>query len=198
VGLFGGSFDPVHLAHLALAHEALRVLALDEVRWMPVGQAWQKTRPLTAAEHRVAMLRQALAGEPRFVLDTLETERPGPSFTIDTVRALQARQPHSEWFLLLGQDQFAGFHSWQHWQELLTLVVLAVAKRPGAPVSAPNSAHPAVTASPYRVVPMPLMAVSATDIRARVAAGQSISSLVPTEVARYIETHGLYRSPSTP
>lgn len=88
IGLFGGSFDPVHNAHLALAHAALRDAALDEVRWIPAGQPWQKTRQLAAAAHREAMVALAIEGEPRFVLDRIELQRAGPSYTLDTVRAL--------------------------------------------------------------------------------------------------------------
>ena len=131
VGLFGGSFDPVHNAHLALARAALAELQLDEVRWVPAGQPWQKARALTAAVHREAMLRLALAGEPRFVLDRTEIRRPGPSYTLDTVRELAAAQPGTEWFLIIGHDQYAGLHTWNGWQELLARVTLAVANRPG-------------------------------------------------------------------
>ena len=112
IGLFGGSFDPVHNAHLALARSALRELALDEVRWIPAGQPWQKTRSLTDAAHREAMVALALEGEPRFVLDPIELQRAGPSYMLDTVRALQIAQPAAQWFLLLGQDQHAGLSTW--------------------------------------------------------------------------------------
>ena len=98
IGLFGGSFDPVHVAHLALARQALDELRLDELRWIPVGHAWQKARAMTPAAHREAMLKLAIAGEPRFVLDRREIERPGPSYTVDTVRELQAAEPNAEWF----------------------------------------------------------------------------------------------------
>jgi nicotinate-nucleotide adenylyltransferase len=105
IGLFGGSFDPVHNAHLALAHSALQALKLDELRWQPAGQPWQKARALTPAVHRQAMIRLAIAGEPRFVLDRIELEREGPSFTLDTVRTLQDQEPQAQWFLIIGQDQ---------------------------------------------------------------------------------------------
>lgn len=190
VGLFGGSFDPVHYAHVALARAALAELRLDEVRWVPAGQAWQKARPLTAAVHREAMLRLAVAGEPRFVLDRIEIERAGPSYTLDTVRALAAAQPGTQWFLIIGHDQYAGLHTWSGWQELLALVTLAVANRPGQA----REVHEDVRRVSHRVVPLPMLDISATQVRERVAAGQDISTLVPPEVARYIDSHRLYRA----
>ena len=190
VGLFGGSFDPVHTAHVALAQAALHGLQLQQVRWVPTGQPWQKARGITAAHHRLAMLQLALANEPRFALDHIELDRVGPSYTIDTVRALHVTHPGVQWFLIIGQDQYTNLHTWHGWQELLQSVVLAVANRPGST----QTVHPSVLKQPHQVVSLPLMDVSATDVRARVAAGQDISGLVPPEVARYIESHQLYRA----
>jgi nicotinate-nucleotide adenylyltransferase len=188
IGLFGGTFDPVHKAHVALAREALGTLALDELRWIPAGQPWQKTRALTPAEHREAMVRLVIEGEPRFVLDRRELQRSGPSYTLDTVRELQAELPGASLFLLIGADQYASLHTWQGWQELLGRVVLAVANRPGfAP-----PVHRDVLRHPHRSVPLPMLDISSTDIRRRVAAGEVISELVPPPVARYIAQHGLY------
>ncbi len=190
LGLFGGSFDPVHNAHVALARSALQTLQLDEVRWIPAGQPWQKTRRITEAVHREAMVRLAVDGEPRFVVDRRELAATGPSYTLDSVRALQAEQAGAEWVLLIGQDQYAGLHTWQHWEELLDRVVLAVANRPGVV----PEAHPTVRAHRHRSVPLPMLDISSTDIRARVAARQPIDHLVPQPVARYIDQHGLYRA----
>jgi nicotinate-nucleotide adenylyltransferase len=196
--IFGGSFDPVHDAHLALAHSALAALGLDEVRWVPAGRPWQKARALTPAIHRVAMLQLALAGEPRFVLDRIELVREGPSYTLDTVNALREAEPGTAWTLLIGQDQYAGLHTWRGWQELLGLVTLAVANRPAAAGAAAQPPQPApeVLRHPHRVVPLPMLDISATDIRARVAAGRDVSSLVPAGVAGYIARHGLYLEPA--
>jgi nicotinate-nucleotide adenylyltransferase len=97
IGLFGGSFDPVHNAHVALARSALEALALDEVRWIPAGHPWQKTRTLADAAHRQAMVALAIEDEPRFVLDPIELQRPGPSYMLDTVTELQAAQPDAQW-----------------------------------------------------------------------------------------------------
>jgi len=188
IGLFGGTFDPVHNAHVALARVALHELALDEVRWVPAGQPWQKAQQLSAVADREAMVRLAIEGEPRFVLDRCEIERQGPSFTLDTVRELQAAHPGADVFLLIGQDQYAGLHTWQGWEELLGRVVLAVANRPGVP----PQIHPDVLRFPHRSVPLAMLDISSTDIRERAAQGGDISKLVPPEVASYIDRHALY------
>ncbi len=191
VGLFGGSFDPVHLAHLALARRALDELALDELRWIPAGQPWQKARAVSPAADREAMVRLAIAGEPRFVLDDRELRRTGPSYTIDTVRELQAEQPGVHWVLVIGQDQLAGLHTWRGWQELLGLVTLAVARRPGEA----RPVNPQVQAAGHEPLSLPMMDISSTEIRARVAEGRGIAELVPEGVARYIDQHRLYAGP---
>jgi nicotinate-nucleotide adenylyltransferase len=190
LGLFGGTFDPPHNAHLALARAALFELQLDALHWIPAGHPWQKTRTITDAVHREAMLRATIQGEPRFVLDRIELDRAGPSYTLDTVKALLAGHAKAQLFLIIGADQYAGLHTWRGWQELLGLVTLAVANRPGL--------MPAVDAevlrAPHRVVPLPMLDISATDIRARVARGLPIDSLVPPAVASYIQQHALYRN----
>jgi nicotinate-nucleotide adenylyltransferase len=191
IGVFGGSFDPVHNAHVALAQSALDALHLDEVRWVPAGNPWQKARQITAAEDRVAMVRAAMGHEPRFVLDLIEVNRQGPSFTLDTVRELQAARAAAQWVLLIGQDQYKCLHTWKDWHALLGLVDLAVANRPGDA----REPHPDVQRFPHRMVPLPMLDISSTGVRTRVAAGLDISHLVPPGVARYIETHGLYRGP---
>ena len=193
VGLFGGSFDPVHDAHVALAQNALAALALDELRWVPAGAPWQKAGMVATAAHRAEMVRLAIAGEARFRFEPCEIERSGASYTIDTVLDLQSREPAVHWFLLLGQDQLARLHTWHRWRELVTLVDLAVAKRGGeVPRIPPELGEARVSLTQ---VPLPAMAVSSTEIRSRVAAGQDILSLVPPAVARYIAEHGLYRYP---
>ncbi|MDQ6629334.1 MAG: nicotinate-nucleotide adenylyltransferase [Pseudomonadota bacterium] len=189
VGLFGGSFDPVHNAHLALAQTALGQLQLDELRWIPVGQPWQKSRQLADPADREAMVRLAIDGEPRFVLDRIELRRRGISYTLDTIRELAAAEPADERVLILGQDQYASLHTWRDWRELLGLVSLAIANRPGALLSV----DPQVALSAQQAVQLPMMDISSTEVRRRVGAGESIAGLVPDAVASYIEQHRLYR-----
>lgn len=188
VGLFGGSFDPVHNAHVALALEALAQLRLDHVRWIPTARSWQKVPAQADAADREAMVRLAIAGEPRFVLDRSEQRRKGVSYTLDTVRELDAAHTGTRWFLILGQDQYAGLHTWRDWRELLGLVTLAIANRPGAAPLVDEQ----VARTAHEVVTLPMMALSSTDVRRRVAAGESIAGLVPVPVASYIARRGLY------
>ncbi len=148
VGLFGGSFDPPHLAHRALGDLALSHLGLDELRWLPAGQPWQKAaRVLAARAHRLAMLQLLLAGEPRFVIDERELDRAGPTYTIDTVREYAAEHPGTELLLVIGQDQYGRFDTWREWRELLERVTLAVAGRDGNSPAAPRRWQPSHTAS---------------------------------------------------
>jgi nicotinate-nucleotide adenylyltransferase len=189
VGIFGGSFDPVHNAHMALARLALTELTLDEVLWVPAGKPWQKTRAVTSSAQREAMVRLAIEGQARFGLSRIEIERTGPSFTVDTVRELQAQRPGIKWYLIIGQDQYAGFHTWHRWKELIGLVTLAIANRPDALLSA----DPQVLGIAHEAVALPMMDISSTDIRERIAKGQGIQDLVPATVARYIAQHHLYQ-----
>lgn len=196
----GGSFDPVHTAHVLLAETALRHLSLDEVRWIPVGQPWQKARQLVAAEHRLAMVKAATAHEPRFVVDDLELRRSGPSYTVDTFDVLRSQITDvAEWFLIIGQDQYANLPSWRGWRDLLQGLTLAVACR-GHDLPRPA---PQMQALNYRVVelPLPPLSVSSTAIRARLQRGDDPDTLapelVPASVAHYIANHQLY-APGAP
>jgi len=191
IGLFGGSFDPPHDAHLALAHAALEQLRLDKLLWIPAGEPWQKAgaRAVTPAAQRAAMVQLAIAGERRFALERCEIERAGPSYTLDTVRELQRRLPGNEWFLVIGQDQYARLSTWHGWRELLGLVTLAVAPRDGA-MPAPIAE---VAAVPHRLEPLSLRALphASTALRGEADAA-SLAAMVPAAVARYIARHHLY------
>lgn len=192
IGLFGGSFDPVHNAHLALARQAREQLRLDELRWVPAGNPWQKARAMTPAAQRLAMLELATAGEPRFAIERCELQRQGPSYTLDTVRELQDREPGASWFLVIGEDQYHNLHTWHGFEQLLQRVTLAVAQRPDG--SAGDGADPRVRVADQVALDLPPLQISASGIRARVAAGQDIDALVPPAVALYIHQQGLYRA----
>jgi nicotinate-nucleotide adenylyltransferase len=192
VGVFGGAFDPPHLAHRALAETALEQLQLDELRVLPTGQAWHKTRPLTDAVHRLAMAQLTFADLPRLVLDDREIRRPGPSYTLDTLREIRAEQPQAELFLLMGQDQAHALPSWRDWQEIARFAIICVADRDGLTGKKTRFVPPDEMAGRFLKLHMPAMDISATGIRTRIAAQQGITPLVSASVARYIEHHHLY------
>lgn len=193
VGWFGGSFDPVHRAHLALAQAALDALGLDEVRWVVAGQPWQKAaagRRLAAARDRAAMVRLMIRNEPRFVIDERELNRAGPSFTLDSVREYQQERPRDALWLVLGQDQLAGLPSWHGWEELVERMGLAVAARAQDEVRAPQ----ALLERPHRLVrlAMPALQWSSTEARRLAASGADVRPVVGEDVAGYIARHRLY------
>ena len=194
IGVFGGSFDPPHLAHLALGRLAKQQLQLDELRWLPAGAPWQKAgRQMASGAHRTAMLAALLQGEPGHVIDERELRRSGPTYTIDTVRELQAELPGAEWFFILGQDQYGRFDTWRDWPELLQRLTLAVAARAGEAATPPA----AMAGVPHRVVllPLPRQDVAASDIRRQLVAGVPATQLAPlvgAAVASYIDHHQPY------
>lgn len=198
IGVFGGAFDPPHNAHVALAQAALEQFGLDTLYVIPTGQAWHKARVLSAPEHRLAMTRLAFAGMPRVRVDERELRRAGPSFTIDTLQALQAENPRSQLYLLLGADQFAAFRQWHQWQEILAVAIICIADRAQSTLA--KTQFDAYSGYNHRffAVKLPLMPVSATRIRQLMASGvataDEVAGLVPEPVARYISAHQLYRS----
>lgn len=189
VGMFGGAFDPPHRAHRVLAQAAVQQLALDRLYVFPTGNAWHKERGLTPAQHRLAMARLAFAGLEGVEVDDRELRRSGPTYSIDTLRELQAAHPGAQLYLVMGEDQAAGFERWRAWQDIARMAVLCVAGRGSGDGLQALEALPGVRV--HRLA-LPQMAESATEIRARRAAQQDIIALVEPAVARYIETHHLY------
>jgi len=187
--MFGGAFDPPHRAHVALAQAAVQQLGLDRLYVFPTGDAWHKARTLTPAEHRLAMARLAFEAVPAVVVDDRELRRSGPTYSIDTLRELQAEYPAAALFLLMGEDQAAGFTTWRAWQDIAQLASLAVVQRGTGAGVASLQALPGVRVQPLALPPMP---ESATDIRNRLAGGQDITQLVDPRVASYIARHNLY------
>ena len=197
IGVFGGSFDPPHNAHVALARAVIAEARLDALHVVPTGQAWHKSRELSPPEHRLAMTRLAFEGIAQVVVDDRELRRDGPSYTIDTLLALQAEQPGVQLILVLGADQFAAFRQWQRWQDVAALAIIYVAAR--AHPDWPGGTSDAGAEFENRVfaLALPNMPVSATGLRRIAASGGDISSQVPHAVARYISLHTLYQSPTT-
>jgi len=194
LGVFGGAFDPPHVMHRTLALAALQQLRLDRLLVVPTGQAWHKSRPLTEAAHRVAMVRLAFEGLPRVAIDQREIERAGPSYTVDTLRELHGEFPDSELFLIVGQDQAQALPSWHGWEQVVALATIGVAERADAPTAGTPFQPPDGLQQRFVRLQLPVSDISATDIRQRADSGRSIVPLVGEPVARYIVLHRLYHS----
>ncbi|WP_454006591.1 nicotinate-nucleotide adenylyltransferase [Alcaligenes sp. Marseille-Q7550] len=193
IGLLGGSFDPVHRAHLALALTARRQLELDQVQLLPAAQPWQRPALGASAQDRLAMTALAVRPYPELSVNAEEIRRGGPTYTVETLRALPAG-PHYYW--ILGSDQLLNFCNWHAWEEIAERVELAVAQRPGAAPLAPAPLAARLEQLGRRLhrIAFTPMDVSAADIRDRVRRGDNIAGLVPEEVADYIRKNGLYLS----
>jgi nicotinate-nucleotide adenylyltransferase len=181
IGILGGTFDPVHNAHLAMAGAALRELGLRQILWLPTGAPPYRTAPVAAAAHRLAMLRLATAGEPRYAVDERELRPDASGFTYDSVRALKDERPDATFALLMGADQYAKRDTWHRWPDIEKLCDIAVVARPGSDVNAGAKA-----------IPMTPMPISASDVRARIARGEDVSAMLPASVLGYIKQKGLY------
>ncbi|WP_228763412.1 nicotinate (nicotinamide) nucleotide adenylyltransferase [Limnohabitans sp. 2KL-27] len=201
LGVFGGAFDPPHLAHVALVEAAMAQLQLDLVRVLPTGQAWHKPRKLSDAVHRLAMTRLAFAHVPQAVVDEREILRAGPSYTVDTLHELQHEHPHAQLYLLIGDDQRRSLPSWHQIGEIGRIAIICAAGRDMAvhawsdTSGAPDSPFSMSDTLPARIrsLDMPLMPHSATDIRVLAATEQTLTGWVPPAVERYIHEHHLYR-----
>lgn len=211
IGILGGTFDPIHLAHLRVAEEAREILGLEQILFVPAAQPPHKRRQtISSAEHRLAMVRLAVAGHPAFRASTLETERSGRSYSIDTLRALHEQLPATTHIsLLVGFDQFREIGTWKEFRALFQLADVAVMSRPPLRVANPRALLPVaarpdfcygpdrktlVHSSGNRILFLDVTSIdiSASAIRRHVRSGQSIRYLVTSTVERYVRQHGLY------
>jgi nicotinate-nucleotide adenylyltransferase len=198
VGILGGAFNPPHVGHLVCAQEALVQLELEKVVFMPVGQApHRELQDDPGAEARLEMVELAVADDARFATSRAELDRPGPSYTADTLRDLRAKAPDDELFLILGGDQAAALPAWHEPEEVLSLATVAVVERTNWSRNAIGIKVGRLKgAERIRYLDMPVMQVSSSAIRRRVAAGLPIRYLVPDKVASYIGANGLYGAPN--
>jgi nicotinate-nucleotide adenylyltransferase len=212
IGIIGGTFDPVHYGHLRLAEELGETLKLAEVRFVPSGTPPHRSAPQVAADHRLAMVRLAVVGNPRFAVDEREVRRAGPGYTFDTLAGLRAEAGESRPIVLLvGADAFLEFATWHRWHEIFGLAHVAVAHRPGYPVERWDERMPQPLAREYSarlmqqplathlqpaggivVVPFTALDISATAIRDLLRAGASPRYLLPASVLDYIQSNKLY------
>ncbi|MCQ9616834.1 nicotinate (nicotinamide) nucleotide adenylyltransferase [Paenalcaligenes niemegkensis] len=192
IGLLGGSFDPVHLAHIELAQNAVESLHLDQLQLLPAANPWQRAPLAATAEHRLAMLKLASAGYPKLSINTSEIERGGATYTIDTLRELP---PGPVYYWVIGADQLQNLCSWRDWQEIVQRVELAVGRRPGNELIAPDSLHKQLLQlnKSLHYLSLPPIYLSATEIRRRLAQGAGTEGLLDPSVATYIQHHRLYQ-----
>jgi len=184
----GGTFDPVHLGHLVTAEQARADLKLDEVVFIPAGRPWQK-EGLTPPEHRYLMTVLATAANPAFSVSRAEVDRPGPTYTIDTLRRLRAALPEDRLFFITGADAILNILSWRDAEECLHLADFVAATRPGSDLGALDDRR---LIDRVTVLDVPALAISSTDVRERFASGRSVAYLIPHQVEEYARKHGLY------
>ncbi|MFW0775036.1 nicotinate-nucleotide adenylyltransferase [Paenarthrobacter nitroguajacolicus] len=186
----GGTFDPIHHGHLVAASEVAAKFGLDEVVFVPTGQPWQKSHKLVSRpEHRYLMTVIATASNPRFTVSRVDVDRPGPTFTIDTLRDLRAERPDADLFFITGADALAQILSWKDVDELWSLAHFVGVTRPG------HELHD-MGRDDVSLLEVPAMAISSTDCRTRVGAGNPVWYLVPDGVVQYIAKYGLYAAPA--
>jgi nicotinate-nucleotide adenylyltransferase len=197
-GVLGGTFDPIHNGHLTIAEEVRQRLGLGEVILVPTGRPWMRASPpLAAAAHRVQMVRLAISGRPGYRLSTLEIERAGPSYAVDTIIELRKQLGSGdEVFFILGWDSLAELPRWHEPSRLVAMCSIVVVPRPGYPRPRLKSLDTLVPGLAKRAILLdaPHVDISASEVRERVSQGLSISHLVPEAVANYIGEHGLYAS----
>ena len=190
----GGTFDPIHHGHLVAASEVQNALDLDEVVFVPTGEPWQKTaRTVSPREHRYLMTVIATASNPRFTVSRVDIDRAGTTYTIDTLRELHLQRPDAEMFFITGADALAQILSWKDVDELFDLARFVGVTRPGHVLELGD-----LPAERVNLMEVPAMAISSTDCRARVVAGEPVWYLVPDGVVQYIAKHRLYRGAAVP
>lgn len=182
IGILGGTFDPVHNAHLAIARSALEHLGLGRILWIPTGAPPYRPAPVAPAAHRVAMLKLALAGEPRYAIDERELQPGTSGFTFDSVSSLKKDCPQDRFVLMMGADQYAKRETWHRWADLEKICDVAVFARLGSNLN-----------GKVKTIPMTPMTISASDLRARIGRGDDVSAMLPPPVLAYIREQGLYR-----
>jgi nicotinate-nucleotide adenylyltransferase len=196
LGILGGTFDPVHVGHLVAAVNTRHELGLDRVLLVVANEPWQKvaSRPLSPAADRLALVEAAVAGVEGLESSAIEIERGGPSYTADTVAELKARWPGAELYLIVGADAAAGLDSWERIEEIRSKVVLVVVNRPGTAI-APSAPGSPLEGWDVRIVEVPALEISSTELRDRVATGRPLDFLVPMPAIRAIRERGLYPVP---
>ena len=198
IGVFGGTFDPVHLGHLILAEQCREQARLDRVLFIPAARPPHKQgQEVTPFAQRVEMLSLAIAGHPAFAIEELEKDRPGPSYTVDTLEELHRRAPNVQWFLLVGSDCVPDLVHWRSPARIGKLAEILIMARPGYNVEDLVELHRRLQLPPelrlHQLVHAPMVDLASRDLRRRVAEGQSVRYLVPRAVECYLETHHLYR-----
>lgn len=189
LGVMGGTFDPIHHGHLVAASEVAAVFGLDEVVFVPTGRPWQKVdRGVSEPEHRYLMTVIATASNPRFTVSRVDVDRPGPTYTIDTLHELRQQRPGAELYFITGADALQQILEWKRSDELFALAHFIGVTRPGHRLSGDG-----LPADRVSLVEVPAMAISSTDCRERVAKGEPVWYLVPDGVVQYIAKYSLYR-----
>ncbi|WP_417277293.1 nicotinate (nicotinamide) nucleotide adenylyltransferase [Castellaniella sp.] len=191
IGLLGGSFDPVHQAHIALAQAAWETLDLHTVQLLPAARPWQRGQLGASAQQRLDMLKIACAGNPHLQVNPIELQRPGATYTIDT---LQALPEDADYTWILGADQLANFCTWHRWRDILALVRLAVAQRPGTQACPPKDLAQALKPGGLVHIPFPPQNIASTAIRQALAEGKPLGTMIDVRVLDYIRAHGLYQT----
>ena len=200
IGILGGSFDPVHLGHLWIAESARETLSLDQIRWIPAATSPLKRQgPVASNEQRLQMLQLAIAGCPSFVVDDRELRRGEISYTVDTLAELRAEFPADDLFLIIGSDSLASIEQWRQPERLLQMATIVVVQRGGEPpidfsVLKDLASAQQIQAAREHVLPMPIIELSSSDLRARVATGRSIRFRVPRPVEALIAAERIYQS----